>query len=82
MKNCLYFFVWLQCIQQLLGVSVSPTWVTSSYVQAGSSSLINNVRIGNESTPSATLTFGTAFTSAPNLCYGIINYEGDDGMMS
>ena len=61
-------------------MSVAPTWVTSSYVQANSQKVINgdlcNCTTGNTQTPTATMTFVTAFTLIPNLGYGISNYQG------
>lgn len=59
---------------------VAPTWITSSYVQAASKKVIDGVacscKTGNTSTPTATLTFVTAFSAVPNLGYGITNYQG------
>jgi hypothetical protein len=57
-------------------VQVAPTWITSTYVKASSNSIISTLT-GNSSTPSATLTFSSAFSAAPNLAYGILNYEGN-----
>lgn len=59
---------------------VAPTWTTSNYLQAGSKLIINgyacNCRTGNSSTPTASVTFATAFAQAPNLGYGTSSYEG------
>ena len=61
-------------------ITVVPTWVTSPYVQANSQRVIDgdicNCKTGNSSTPTATMTFVTAFTLIPNLGYGISNYQG------
>jgi hypothetical protein len=35
-----------------------------------------NTFTGSTSTPTATLTYPNAFSSTPNLAYGIINYIG------
>lgn len=58
-------------------VGVPPTWLTSSYIQSNSKSIITTLT-GNSMTPTATLTFATAFSSIPNIGYGIAGYEGDD----
>ncbi len=61
-------------------MTVPPTWVTSSYVQANSQRVIDgdicNCKTGNSQTPTATMTFVTAFGAIPNLGYGISNYQG------
>lgn len=76
-----YFITYL-LFQESTAIIVAPTWVTSPYAQAGSRFLINanatGVKIGNASTPTATITFATAFLATPNLAYGVDNYEGDD----
>ena len=59
-------------------IQVAPTWQTSSYIQAGSNSIINGTSTTGASaspTPTATLTFANAFASVPNLAYGIPYYE-------
>lgn len=58
--------------------SVPPTWITSSYIDANSNRVINNAQTNNSKspTPSATMTFGISFTTAPNLGYGLSNYQG------
>jgi hypothetical protein len=59
---------------------VAPTWTTSNYLQAGSKLIINgnacNCKTGNSSTPTASVTFATAFAEAPHLGYGTSSYEG------
>lgn len=59
-----------------------PTWVTSPYVQADSKKLIDGDvtgnTVGNNTTPTASIPFTTAFTAVPNLGYGISNYQGKD----
>jgi hypothetical protein len=66
-------------IEFVKSVSVAPTWVTSPYVQANSQRIINgdicSCTTGNSSTPTATMTFVTAFTVIPNIGYGISNYQ-------
>lgn len=57
-------------------ITVAPTWMSSPFVKAGQNNLINNVKTGNTSTPQATMTFSSAYSSPPHLAYGIINYEG------
>lgn len=61
---------------------VAPTWITSSYVQAASQRILNGdacgCKTGNASTPTATMTFASAFSAVPNLGFGITNYQGDD----
>ena len=61
-------------------ITVAPTWVTSSYVQANSRRVINgdlcSCTTGSSSTPTATMTFVTAFSAIPHLAYGISNYQG------
>lgn len=54
----------------------TPTWITSNYIQADANRVINNVKTGNSSTPSAMIPFTFAFAVVPNLGYGISNYQG------
>lgn len=69
----------IKVISSLL--TVPPTWVTSPYVQADHRRVINgdacNSKTGNNTTPTGTLAFPTAFASIPNLGYGISNYQGN-----
>ena len=78
----LYFI--LQGLQSVSSISVPPVWVTNSYVQSAVNHVINGNITGmvadSSVTPAATIPFATAFTTAPNLAYGIMNYEGNDGM--
>lgn len=59
---------------------VAPTWITSSYVQAASKRVIDgdacSCKTNNLTTPTATMTFVTAFPAVPNLGFGITNYQG------
>jgi hypothetical protein len=61
-------------------ITVTPNWITNSYVQANSQKNIDgdicNCTTGNTQTPTATMTFVTAFTLIPHLGYGISNYQG------
>ena len=63
-------------IQWVTAATVAPTWVTSSFVKAGQGNLINYVLTGKSASPTATMTFSSAFSAVPNLGYGIINSEG------
>lgn len=64
-------------VQQAMGASVAPTWVTSSLVKAGQGNLVNGVEINSLSVPpTATMTFSGSFSALPNIGYGIMNYEG------
>jgi hypothetical protein len=76
----LYILMYFLSLQEVISVSVAPVWITSSYVQAASRRVINgdicSCTTGNSSTPTATMTFTTAFTIIPNLGYGISNYQG------
>ncbi len=56
-------------------VQVVPTWVTSNLVKAAQFNVIRKLT-DYTTTPSATMPFSSAFTAIPNLCYGIVNYEG------
>lgn len=60
-------------------IQVPPTWVTSPLVKAAQFNVINTLT-GSSATPTATMTFTSAFSMVPNLAYGIINYEGNDRM--
>ena len=60
---------------EVLSAGVPPTWLTSSYVQADTNTIITTLT-GSNSTPTATLNFVTAFSSLPNIGYGIIGYVG------
>ena len=78
-------FIWAYFILQALVISVSPvtvapTWVGNTYVQAGSKRIVNGVETGSNVTPTSTITFTVAFTTAPNLVYGISDYEGGDSL--
>jgi hypothetical protein len=55
---------------------VAPVWITSTFVQAASNKVINNVLTGNSATPTATMNFAPAFSAPPNLGYGVTNYQG------
>lgn len=58
-------------------IQAPPTWVTSNYFKAGSNSIINGTSTTGSSTtptPTATLTFPSAFPSVPNLAYGMSHY--------
>ena len=68
-------------LKEIQSLTVAPTWITSSFVQAASYKIIST-RTGNSSTPTATMPFSASFPSPPNLGYGVINYEGDDLMAS
>jgi len=68
-------------LKECQSITVAPTWITSTFVQAASHRIINT-RTGNSSTPTATMPFSASFPSAPNLGYGVIDYEGDDMMAS
>lgn len=76
---------YLYCVNLLLfeqvnAVAYSPIWLTNSYVIADSKKVINgdlcSCTTGNSSTPTATMTFTTAFSTAPNLGYGVSSYQG------
>lgn len=68
-------FIVLSLYELTRSAPVPPTWLTSSYVLANSQKIINNVLTGSSASPSATFTFSTAFAVAPNLGYGISNYQ-------
>lgn len=74
----LLFFVYLQSQGAL---AITPAWTTSPYLQAGSKKIIDsflcNCVATNFSVPNATTTFSSAFSSAPNVAYGLTNYEGN-----
>jgi hypothetical protein len=76
----LYSLISFLFLQEINAVSVAPVWITSSYVQADSRRVINgdicSCTTGNTATPTATMTFTTAFTVVPNIGYGISNYQG------
>lgn len=76
------YFILHFLINSATSVGVPPSWVTNPYAQAGSRRVINNVLTGNAVTPTATITFATAYTIAPHLAYGVADYEGDDSMRS
>ena len=79
MAHLLQFYAFLTLIHCCYSIiQAAPTWQTSNYIQAASNSVINGTSTTGETTtpvPSATLTFPTAFTSEPNLAYGISYYE-------
>lgn len=81
--NALCFFISIITASSL---SVPPTWLTNSYVQADTNFVINALASGIPvnllTTPTAVMTFANPFTSIPNLCYGICGYEGNDYMGS
>ena len=68
------FIVWYFILQTwprtALSISVPPSWVTSSYVQASISHMINGnghvtgKTTGNNSTPTATIPYTAAFSSS------------------
>ena len=62
-------------IYQTISLQVAPTWLTSSFISATQNDVLNTLT-GSTSTPTATLTYPNAFSSTPNLAYGIINYIG------
>ena len=74
------YFILHVLISPGTSVGVPPTWVANPYAQAGTRRVINNVRTGNAVTPTATIPFATAYTTAPHLAYGVADYEGDDTM--
>lgn len=72
-----YLIVLLKFCWSIEGLSVPPTWVTSSYVKAGSFMVTTNVKISSGTTMTVTSTFAApAFTTVPHLAYGIQKYEG------
>lgn len=76
LKVAIWLFFLLVLAKTAL-IQVPPTWVTSNYVQAANVAVINNILTGNSVTPTATFVFGFAFSSVPNLGYGIFGYEGN-----
>lgn len=68
----------LYLIYEVAG-QVAPTWITSPYIQAASKKIIDGdlctCKTGNTSTPTATMTFTTAFSAPPNLGFGVTNYQ-------
>lgn len=74
-----YAFWWLFILIELSYSQVSPTWLTSSYVQAASKKIIDgdacNCKTGNSQTPLFTFLFTTPFSQAPNLGYGCSGYQ-------
>jgi len=76
---CVFFTLFVIQIKSV--TVVAPTWITSSYIQAGSKKIINGdttgTTTGNSSTPTGTLTFTTSFSQIPNLGYGISGYQGN-----
>jgi hypothetical protein len=79
-------FLFLVYLVTTVSLSVSPTWLTSSYVQADTNFVIDalqtGIPVGLSLTPTATMTFVNPFMSIPNLGYGICGYEGNDYMAS
>lgn len=69
------FLVLCALWKEVTSAGVPPTWVTSSYVQADTNNIITSIT-GNTATPTATLNFATAFSSLPNIGYGMIGYVG------
>ena len=74
------YFILQALINSATSVAVPPSWVSNPYAQAGTRRVINNVRTGSTMTPTATIPFVTAYTTAPHLAYGVADYEGDDTM--
>ena len=59
--------------------STAPSWVTSSYLQAGTETIFDTLT-GNDENPEFVVTFRTALSGVPRLAYGIKNYRGNDYM--
>mgnify|MGYP000992947022 CR=1 FL=1 len=75
MKDFLMFSL-LFFVYSLKAITVAPTWVTSNYVKASSYLIINGtIKVGSTQTPTATMTFSSAFSSVPHIAYGICHYE-------
>lgn len=70
----------LSTIYLAFSIQVAPTWVTSTLIKSGTQIVINNILTGNSSSPSltATMTFSTAFSAAPQICFGLTRYEAND----
>ena len=81
MHKLIRFFVLLASYGIVVGSfsADDPIWQTSEDFRAGNQKVISTLT-GNSETPTHTFTFTKAFTNAPNLAYGIKNYEGDDYM--
>lgn len=85
MRNISYFTFsfWMQTMIYLLlepTFTIAPIWVTSPYIQAASKKPIDgdacNCAVGNNVTPTITITFATSFSIIPNLAFGISTYIG------
>jgi hypothetical protein len=55
--------------------SVSPIWLTSSYMRAGSRDVIASLTGASED-PTYIFTFSSPLPGVPNLAYGIRRYRG------
>jgi hypothetical protein len=74
-KMSIFKVMFIYCIVQIAkSITVAPTWIAAPEVQANSNRIINGV--WRSSTTSITVTFATAFSTTPRLCYGLSSYQG------
>lgn len=57
--------------RDVLSIGVAPTWIASQYVQADTNSIITSSTLSTSPTPTATISFRTAFSALPKFGYGI-----------
>lgn len=75
----MYLFVFVLGFVMHVASQFSPTWITSTLVQAKRLKIIDggttNTMVSGVASRSGTITFSTAFTSIPYTGYGISGIE-------